>query len=306
MAAVGKCRNSIFNSFSSLQENKEIKALLLLIDDPDEDVYSTVSEKILSFGKEIIPNLESLWENMENENTQERIELLIHRVHFRELVEDFTHWKENNGSLLDGALLVARYNYPDLEKAHIMQELEKLRRNTWLELNNYLTPIETVNVVNSIFFNYYKQKSVEISYETVDPFLINKTLEGKKGNAIGNGIVYLILCEMLDIPVKAVNIPRQFLLGYYDDQYELINPAGHASEKIKFYIDALSGQMYSHKDIENYFKRLSVPPVSSYFRSLNSRKVVQLLLEEVSKCFDNERNLYKMDELFHLINILET
>jgi regulator of sirC expression with transglutaminase-like and TPR domain len=289
-----------------LQENKEIKALLHLIDDPDEDVYSTVSEKILSFGKEIIPNLEHLWENIHDEEAQERIEMLIHRVHYRELTADFVQWKNNPADLMTGALIVARYTYPDLQPQQIRQEIEKLRRNIWLELNNYLTPIETINVVNSILFNYYKQKGAEISYEHPDQFLLNKTLETKKGNAIGNGIVYLILCELLDIPVRAVNIPRQFLLGYFDDQYELLNPAGHPSEKIKFYVDALTGQMYSHKDIEAYFKRLSVPPVPSYFRPLNNKKVIQFLLKELCKCYDNQSNLYKMDELISLANILDT
>jgi len=289
-----------------LQENKEIKALLHLIDDPDEDVYTTVSEKILSFGKEIIPNLEHLWENIHDEEAQERIEMLIHRVHYRELTADFVQWKNNPVDLMTGALTVARYTYPDLQPQQIWQEIEKLRRNIWLELNSYLTPIETINVVNSILFNYYKQKGAEISYEHPDQFLLNKSLETKKGNAIGNGIVYLILCELLDIPVRAVNIPRQFLLGYFDDQYELLNPAGHPSEKIKFYVDALTGQMYSHKDIEAYFKRLSVPPVPTYFRPLNNKKVIQFLLKELCKCYDNESDLYKMDELTLLANILDT
>jgi regulator of sirC expression with transglutaminase-like and TPR domain len=286
-------------------ENKEINALLHLIDDPDEDVYSTVSERILSFGKEIIPSLENFCENIHNEETQERIEQLIHRVHFRDLTTDFTNWNNNDTDLLEGALLVAKYSYPDLKAENIKQEIEKLRRNTWLELNNYLTPIEIVNVVNSIFFNYYKQKGVEINYEHPDQFLINKTLETRKGNAIGNGIIYLILCQLLDIPVKAVNIPRQFLLGFYDDQYELLNPAGHPSEKIKFYIDTLSGQLYSHKDVESYFKRLSVPPTPHFFRPMNNKKIIQFLLEEMSKCFDNTHNQYKMDELLSLANILE-
>lgn len=289
-----------------LQENQEIKALLHLIDDPDEDVYITVSEKILSFGKEIIPNLEHLWENIHDEEAQERIEMLIHRVHYRDLTADFLQWKNNPADLMTGALTVARYNYPDLHPQQIRQEIEKLRRNIWLELNSYLTPIETINVVNSILFNYNKQKGAEISYEHPDQFLLNKTLETKKGNAIGNGIIYLILCELLDIPVRAVNIPRQFLLGYFDDQYELLNPAGHPSEKIKFYVDALTGQIYSHKDIEAYFKRLSVPPIPSYFRPLNNKKVIQFLLKELCKCFDNQSNLYKMDELISLANILDT
>ncbi len=287
-----------------LKENKEIKALLHLIDDPDEDVYQTVSEKLASFGKDIIPNLENLWESIHNEETQERIELLIHRVHFRDLVDDTAKWGQNPADLLEGALIVARYNYPEMQSDSVKQEIEKIRRNTWLELNNYLTPIEKINVMNSIFFNYYKQKGVEISYDNPDQFLINKTLESRKGNAVSNGIIYLTLCDLLDIPVRAVNIPRQFILGYMDDSYE-VNPSGNAADRIKFFIDPLTGQMYSHKDIESYFKRLSVPPVPSYFRPLSNKKVIQFLLEELSKCFDNDRNYYKMDELLSLSNLLD-
>ena len=93
-----------------MKENNEIIALLHLIDDPDEDVYSTVSDKIISFGKDIIPNLEHLWENTSSEEVQERIELLIHRLHFRDLTEDFSNWATGENDLMQGALLVARYH----------------------------------------------------------------------------------------------------------------------------------------------------------------------------------------------------
>jgi regulator of sirC expression with transglutaminase-like and TPR domain len=306
-----KILTSLFNPLfrisikKDLTENKEISALFHLIDDPDEDVYTTVSNKIISFGKAIIPNLESLWENTTNENIQERIELLIHRLHFRDLTNDFINWKDGDANLLQGALLVARYHYPELQETYVMQEIEKLRRNTWLELNNYLTPLEQINVVTSIFYNYYKQKGVEFAYDNPDDYLVNKTLESKKGNAISNGIIYIALCELLDIPVKAINIPRQFILAYFDPQFALLNPVGHFSEKINFYIDPLNGQIYSHKDVESYFKRISVPPTTSYFRQLNNKRIIQFLLEELSKCFDNDSNRYKMDELLSLANLLD-
>ena len=288
-----------------MTENKEISALFQLIDDPDEEVYTTISDKIISFGKDIIPNLENLWENTVNEEIQERIELLIHRLHFRDLTNDLIAWRDGEADLLQGALLVARYHYPEMQTNLVFQEIEKLRRNTWLELNNYLTPLEQVNVTTGILYNYYKQKGVEFAYDNPDDYLINKTLESKKGNAVSNGIIYLVICELLDIPVKAINIPRQFILAYIDPQYDLLNPVGHASEKIKFYIDPLNGQMYSHKDVEGYFKRISVPPVPSYFRQLSNRRIIQFLLEELSKCFDNDRNRYKMEELQSLANLLE-
>ena len=124
-----------------MSQDKEISALFRLIDDPDEYVYGTVSEKILSFGKDIIPQLEQLWEKIEDEQTQERIEMLIHRVHFRDLTQEFIKWKDEDGSLINGALIVARYNYPEMQAISLLQEIEKIRRNTWLELNSYLTSI---------------------------------------------------------------------------------------------------------------------------------------------------------------------
>jgi len=288
-----------------LVENKEISALFHLIDDPDNDVYTTVSDKIISFGKAIIPNLEDLWENTINEEVQERIELLIHKLHFSDLTNDFVNWKNGSRELLQGALLTAQYHYPEMQPLQALQEIEKMRRNIWLELNNYLTPLEKINVLTSIFYNYYKQKGVEIAYSQPEDFLLNKTLETKKGNAISNGIIYLVLCELLDIPVKAINIPRQFILGYFDSQYEFLNPVGHSSQKIMFYIDPLNGQIYSHKDVEGYFKRISVPPTTSYFKEMDNKRIIQFLLEELSKCFDNDRNHYKMEELLTLVKLLD-
>ncbi len=288
-----------------MKENKEISALLLLMDDPDEFVYSAVSDKIISFGKAIIPNLEDLWENTTDQELQERIELLIHRLHFRDLTEDFTNWANGDADLLQGALLVSKYHYPDLNPTTVMQDIEKLRRNIWLELNNYLTALEQVNVISSILYNYNKQIGVEFAYNNPDDYLINKALESKKGNAVSNGLIYLVLCELLDIPVKAVNIPRQFILAYFDPQYDIVNPVGHASEKINFYVDPMNGHMYTQKDVDNYFKRIAVTPTASYFRQLSNKKIIQFLLEELSKCFDNENNRYKMNELLSLAAILD-
>jgi regulator of sirC expression with transglutaminase-like and TPR domain len=288
-----------------MQENKEISALFHLIDDPDEEVFSSVSDRIVSIGRAIIPNLEHLWENTPDEGIQGRIEMLIHKLHFRDLMNDFTEWKNGSCELLQGALLAARYRYPEMMSTGTLQELEKIRRNIWLELNSYLTPLEQINVVTGILYSYYKMKGNEVAYDIQEDFLINKVIENKKGNAISNGILYLIICELLDIPVKAINIPKQFILGYFDIDYNFPNPTRQKSEKINFYIDPLNGQIYSHKDVENYFKRISVPPTPSYFKQLDNKRIIQHLLEEYSKCFLNDSNLYKKSDLLALAKLLE-
>ena len=288
-----------------MQENREISALFHLIGDPDEEVFSSVSERIVSLGRAIIPNLEHLWENTPDESVQGRIEMLIHKLHFRDLVNDFTSWKNGSCELLQGALLAARYRYPEMIATTTLQEMEKIRRNIWLELNSYLTPLEQINVITGILYSYYKMKGNEVAYDLQEDFLINKVIENKKGNAITNGILYLIICELLDIPVKAINIPKQFILGYFDIDYNFPNPTRQKSEKINFYIDPLNGQIYSHKDVENYFKRISVPPTPSYFKQLSNRRIIQHLLEEYSKCFANDTSLYKKNDLLFLAKLLE-
>ena len=107
-----------------MQETKEISALLTLVDDPDEEVYSSVSNKIEEFGLGIVPNLENLWENTTSNDVQERIEMLIHRLHFKDLHKEFLDWKNcNSPDLLYGALLVSKYHYPDLDTVQVMKEL---------------------------------------------------------------------------------------------------------------------------------------------------------------------------------------
>ena len=164
-----------------MHQNSEIAALLTLIDDPDEEVFSTVSNRIVGYGKGIIPNLENLWENTISDAVQERIEMIIHRLHYTDLVTDLTEWRNSAyHDLLFGALLVARFQYPDLQTSPVIQEIEKIRRNVWLELNSFLTPLEQANVISSIVYNYYNLKGAEVGYTNPDDFFIHKVLQTRK------------------------------------------------------------------------------------------------------------------------------
>jgi len=288
-----------------MHQNSEISALLTLIDDPDEEVFSTVSTRIVDYGKGIIPNLENLWEHTISETVQERIEMIIHQLHYGDLVNDLTEWRNSAyHDLLFGALLVARFQYPDLQTAPVIQEIEKIRRNVWLELNSFLTPLEQANVISSIVYNYYNLKGAEIAYTNPDDFFIHKVLQTRKGNTLSNGILYLVLAELLAMPVKAINIPQQFVLAFFKEDYDASSYSGNPQQKIHFYVDATTGQPFTHKDVENYFKRINVPPVPSYFKPMNAVRVIQVLIEELSRCFDEPEKIYKRNELLQLSHLL--
>src|SRR5258705_9669843 len=288
-----------------METTKELSALFTLIDDPDEEVFGAVSEKIIDYGKNIIPSLEHLWETIPDENVQHRIELLIHRLHYRDLSEDFRQWSvSGHHDLMLGALLVSKFQYPELSTTPVLQEIEKIRRNVWLELNNYLTPLEQINIVTSILYSYYGLKGGETSYQEPNEFLLHKVLEAKHGNQVSNGILYLILCELLDIPVKAIGVPKQFVIAYFKPGYSeenLPNPIN----KIEFFIDPTSGQVFTHRDVESYFKRIAVPPTGNYFKPQSNKRIIHQLLQEMAKCFDDDKNRFKQTELIELSRLLD-
>ena len=154
-----------------MEPTNEISALFTLIDDPDEEVFGVVTNRIVDYGKPIIPNLEHLWETTEDSTIQERIESIIHRLHFSDLSLEFKDWSmAEDPELLQGALLVSKFQYPELITAPVLQDIEKLRRNIWLELNNYLTPLEQVSIISGIIYNYTGLKGIETDYTDANSF----------------------------------------------------------------------------------------------------------------------------------------
>lgn len=291
-----------------MEANREINALLHLIDDPDEEVYDTVHQRLLSLGAPVIPNLESLWENTVSEAVQGRIEMIIHRIHFAQLYREMEQWLHDETDLLHGLLLVSKYQYPDLQSLKTLQEIERMRRNLWLEMNSFLTPVEQVKIMETILYRYYKVQGGEIDYSKPDSFLLHKLVESKKGNALSTSLLYLVLAEMLDLPVQAIRIPGQFILGYFT--HAGTSPVPYdgsipAASKIKFFIDPNSGVAFSHQDLLQYFSRIRVAPVNAHFKPVSHTALVKTLVLELANCFQTDATAYKKQELQELAALLQ-
>ncbi len=290
-----------------MQSSKEIKALLHLIDDPDDEVFDTVAEKLVNYGREIIPNLEQLWEVTADQSVQERIEHLIHRVHFQDLHAELYEWScSRQPELLRGAILVAKYQFPDLNVPAILAQFDQIRRNIWLELNNYLTPLEQVNVFNSILYNYYKLQGHELTERDPKYFFINQVLESKQGNAYSLGVLYLSLCELLDIPIFAVDVPRQFVFAYIDTLHNFYSSSTEGIQQIQFFVDPMNGMVYTQKDVDTYLQKINAKNRQEYFAPQLSKRIIFKMLEELSLCYKYKREEQKAEEIQQLMNILVT
>ncbi len=287
-----------------MNDDKEIVALLSLIEDPDSEVFEAVSNRIVDYGTPIITHLEHLSENTVDTHIHDRVEWLIHHIHFTHLKSDFRQWNEApHHELLLGALLVAKLIYPDLHIAKTIQDVERLRRDTWLELNQYLTPLEQVQIVSNILYNYFGLKPLRNPHPQPNDFLISKVIENKKGNQSGNGTLYLLLAELLDIPIRLILLPEQFVLAYFKSS--AISETEKLHLNIDFFIDPTTGQIFTHNDLYNYFYKQAVPIKPQYFEPQTNKQVIEKLLIGLICCFGIGNKPYMVADISELIAILK-
>lgn len=289
-----------------MRNNKELQALLSLLDDPQHEIFVAVSKRLIELGIETIPHLEYMWEDTYCTTTQEKIEDVIHKIQFADLQNQVTQWSGNAyHDLLVGSILAAKYQYPQLNTTNLLEDIEKIRRDIWLELNDYLTPLEKANVMNKMLYGYYKVRGNELTYDNVDDFFINKVIQRKQGNAVSLGVLYQVLVDLLDINANLISIPKQMIIAYYDSHFYPCATQPNHAEYIQFYVDAYTGNSYTYNDIEKYLLRQNLTPEADYFKPICHKKLVQVLLQEVSKCYYNPQQLYKQQELVALCNLLK-
>lgn len=297
--------NQLLLQFYFVQSEREIQALLLLIDDPDDEVYDAVSNKLLLYGREVIPTLEQLWEVTPDEVVQERIEELIHRVYFQDLQQDFSEWsRAAQPELLRGAILVARFQFPQLNVPAVLNQFDQIRRNVWLELNSYLAPMEQVNVLNSILYNFYKMQGHELTEREPKHFFINQLLEGRQGNSYAIGVLYLALCEMLDIPIFAVEVPRQFVFAYIHVPAHLFFTDNYSLHRPQFYIDPIGGAIYSQNDIDAYLKKINATDRDLYMTPILNKRIIYKMMEELALCYRYRKEDDKAEDIEQLMRLL--
>jgi regulator of sirC expression with transglutaminase-like and TPR domain len=279
---------------------QEISALIHLIDDPDERIYTQIRDKLLSYGEEVIPALENYWENNRYGLVfQNRIEHIIHQIQFDSIRLNLESWSEEGGKdLLKGVMLVNRYQYPDLDEAKIKKKLYQLRQDIWLELNDNLTAFEQVRVLNQILFDVHGFSGNKKNYHAPQNSYLNNVLESAKGNPLSLSIIYILVCEMLDIPVHGVNLPNHFVLCYID-RHGIMKHVGEASDDgVMFYINPFSrGTIFNRKEIEQFLAQLKISEQPEYFQPCDNIAIVKRLITNLIYSYEKLGYGDKVDEL---------
>jgi regulator of sirC expression with transglutaminase-like and TPR domain len=275
-------------------ENRELEALVSLLEDEDRDILSHVEKKIISLGEPIIPILESAWEKSMDPVVQERIEDLVHTLQYELLRDRLSKWyNQEEPDLLEGMWLLATYQYPDLEIDKLRQELEQLYYEAWLEFKPDAHPFDQVKLLNSVIFGKLKFSANTRNFHSPGNSMINVVLQTKKGNPISLCVVYMLIARKLKMPVRGVNLPNLFILTYKDEQHK------------QFYINAFNrGLIFSREDIDNYIAELRLTPQDQFYEPCDNREIIKRSLRNLVNSFEKLRDYSKAEEIKSLLHTI--
>ncbi len=286
----------------------EIRALITLIDDPDEGIYTEVRNRIVSLGDEVVPVLERAWEYDDlGDLFRNRIEDILHTIHLGGVTDRLKAWKEGGcEDLLEGALIISRYRYPDMDEMKVKARLASVRQDIWLELNDHLTAFEKVRVFNHIFFQVHGFKGNKRNYHAPQNSYINEVLDSRKGNPLSLAIIYQVLAEDLGLPMRGVNLPNHFVLAYLDEESIGGADAGQEGEEVVlFYVNAFSqGDILGRNEINEFLSKLNIDPRPSFFVPCSNLEIIRRQLNNLANSYQKMGDSERAEDLERLRDLL--
>lgn len=284
-----------------MENSAEINALIKLLDDPDPEVFGHVEQRLLNYGYAVIHFLETEWEKSLDTLLQERIENIVHQIQLSTVKEDLKLWYQSGAfDLLQGALVINRYQYPDLDEQKVINQIEEIKREIWLGLQHEMSAVEKIKLINHVFYTVWGFSGNTKNHHDPQNSYINQVLESKKGNQISLAIIYSTLAQKLDIPVYGVNLPQHFILGYIDERKIEDQEFG-----VLFYINAFNkGAIFGKNDVDQFLRQLNLQAQPGFYAPCSNVEIIRRIIRNLISSYENLGSTEKVEELKALQDIL--
>ena len=280
----------------------EVKSLIRLLDDPDGEIFEHVHEKLLSLGPEAVDYLENAWEEAFDPIQQERIANLVHEIQFGIVKKDLELWHHGGAfDLLQGVLIINRYQYPDLDEQKVINQIEAIKRDIWIQMMNEASPAEQIKLINHVFYSIYGFSGNTTNHQDPQNSYLSQVLDTKRGNQISLAIIYSIIAQKLDIPVYGVNLPQHFILAYLDETMQSEFEGG-----ILFYINAFNkGFIFGRRDVDMFLKQLNLKFDKQFYDPCSNTDIIKRVLRNLISAYEHLGSAEKVAELNELLRIVE-
>jgi len=199
--------------------NRKRKALVDLLEDPDERIYLVIKQVIKAEGILIEPFLIEVLSTESSSGKQKiRAAEILQAIRLESVTKELLSWSSSSEKdLLKAIIALNKLVDSTIDDALILQRMEALRKDIWLELNDYQTAFEQVKILNHMFFDVHGFECTESHKRELAHLNIGTVLTEKKGNPLIIGLIYSIIANWLELPIYGVDFPKIFILARMDE-----------------------------------------------------------------------------------------
>jgi len=284
-------------------DNNELEYLLALLDDEDENIYSSIKERFIQHGDYSVDYLKK---HLDNENflIKKRANEIISILKFEEIESKFAvlAMKGSNEILEEAMMLISQFGYPAISVKDYTDKIEKMYLEILSSLVkidpdiNSIPPIEVLNTINNYLFFEKAYKGNTENYYDPDNSYINKVIDTKLGNPIALSVLYILISKKLGLPVFGINLPGHFIIKYSNVREE-------------FFIDPFNkGVLISKKDAKEFLKKagMATDDLESipYLRATSDKEIVLRILRNLIEVYKEKNEAVKSAQLEKLMNSL--
>lgn len=275
-----------------MEEIVNFDTLLVLIDDRDEEVYFAVRDRLLHAGPDILPVLEHALSTSTSLLQHERLEMIINQLKLTKLIDRTTQWvNSEDKTLLEGWILASSIHHPAIAPEKIDLIISKIIGDIWLEINDSLTSLEKVSIINHIFYDLYQFELNTPDIYAPENCLVTNLLVSRKGNIISLSLLYCIIAQKLNLPIHFIEIGQYLFLGYYEPRISK-EVYGENADPYLFYINMdHKGAIIGAKELEYlaHEKKESLEKITPLSEGTMIKKLLLFMRHCYQLAEDNER-----------------
>jgi regulator of sirC expression with transglutaminase-like and TPR domain len=127
-------------------------------------------------------------------------------------------------------------------------------------------------------------------------YMVNHVIDTHKGGPVMLGLIYAELARRLSLPIYGVNLPRNFVLCYYDDDYDE-DPNG-----ILFYINPSDkGAVLGVEELKHFLNHLKIEERENYFAPCSNVDIIERLIINLQYAYERSGQAEKAQSLKQLL-----
>lgn len=279
----------------SEKEVVEIKSLLKLLDDEDEQVFVAARERLLSHNEAVLPYLPEnivlgTTASQRISDIKETILRMVFKDQFRTLKKDHS----GDIDLEEGIILIAKQRFTGIDITPYITQLNAYALELKEKLSSITDKTEILRRTISFFVEEKGLTGNQTEYYSENNYFINRVLDTKLGIPITLSSIYLLVGKRIDLPIRGIGLPGHFILRF-------------SFGTTNVYFDPFNnGKILSVNECQEMVKNLGFTYSEEYLLPVTNKQIIERMLRNIILFLEKKQETYRIETIRQYIDSLNS